>query len=305
MKIRFQFALAALTLVGLFSLVSASFAQDATSEATPEATSAVTPSLRPGETVVTLDNGVVGTLLQPKADTPVPAVLLLHGFASSRDEVGDMYKRLAASLADQGIASLRIDFRGWGDSAGGMENSTVDGQVADAEAAYNYLSDLDFVDHERIGLVGFSLGGGIAVYTAGEHPAWFKSMALWSTFGDLHDVFLDELGQDNFDTAAKDGKVTIDLGFRTVTLNNGFFDSLDDYDTAAEFANYRGAFMVIAGSADGSSGFLDWYRDHAQGDLKASFLVKGADHIYNVLTDDQTNSNAVIDKTAAWFALSL
>jgi pimeloyl-ACP methyl ester carboxylesterase len=235
----------------------------------------------------------------------MPAVLLLHGFASSRDEVGDMYKRLAAALADHGIASLRIDFRGWGDSAGGMENSTVDGQVEDAEAAYAYLSQQDFVDKTRIGLVGFSLGGGIAVYTAGEHPDWFKSMTLWSTFGNLHDVFLEELGQDNFDTAEKDGKVTIDLGFRMVTLNNSFFESLEDYDYVAEFANYRGAFMVIAGSADGSAGYLDWYRDHAQGDLKASFLVKGADHIYNVLTDDQTNADAVISKTAAWFALSL
>lgn len=65
---------------------------------------------------MTLDNGVVATLAMPASDSAVPAVLMLHGFASVRDEVGEMYKRLAAELGERGIASLRIDFRGWGES---------------------------------------------------------------------------------------------------------------------------------------------------------------------------------------------
>jgi pimeloyl-ACP methyl ester carboxylesterase len=257
------------------------------------------------ERLVTLENGVVGILALPKSEGPVPAVLMLHGFASQKDEVGDMYKRLAAALSERGIASLRIDFRGWGESAGDMADSTVGGMVEDAAAAYTYLSGQDSVDPKRIGLIGFSLGGGIAVFSAGEQPDWYHSLVLWSTFGNLHDVFLEELGQDNFDTAAAKGKVTIDLGWREVTLGSGFFDSLKDYDYAMEFPKYTGAFMVVAGSEDGSVDFLDWYRENAKGDLKASYRVEGADHIYNVLTEDQTNSNAVIEKTADWFAMTL
>jgi uncharacterized protein len=291
MKTHLKFLVAAALLVALMSVVSSSYAQEAT--------------MQVDESAVTLDSGVVGTLLLPESDTPVPAVLMLHGFASQKDEVGDMYKRLAAALAERGIGSLRIDFRGWGESAGDMVDSTVSGQVEDAAEAYAYLSGLDSVDPQRIGLIGFSLGGGIAVVSAGENPDWYQSMVLWSTFGDLHEVFLDELGQENFDTAAADGEVTIDLGFRMVTLGSGFFESLDDYDYAAEFPNYKGAFMVVAGSEDGSAEFLDWYRENAQGDLKASYLVEGADHIYNVLTDDQTHADAVIEKTADWFAMSL
>jgi hypothetical protein len=62
---------------------------------------------------------------------------------------------------------------------------------------------------------------------------------------------------------------------------------------------------VVAGSEDSSAEFLDWYRENAQGELKASYLVDGADHIYQVLTDDQTNSNAVIETTADWFVMTL
>jgi len=48
------------------------------------------------------------------AGDKAPAVLLLHGFASSKDEVGNLYKQLSDELFKVGISSLRIDFRGWG-----------------------------------------------------------------------------------------------------------------------------------------------------------------------------------------------
>jgi len=200
MKSSVRFFAVMLLMVCLLSVVGSSLAQDTSGD----------------ESMVTLDNGVVGILALPESDGPVPAVLMLHGFGSHKDEVGDMYKRLAAELSERGIASLRIDFRGWGESAGDMVDSTVGGMVEDATAAYQYLSGLDTVDPQQIGMIGFSLGGGIAVFSASEHPDWYQSLVLWSTFGDLHDVFLESLGQDNFDTAAAEGEVTIDLGWRAV-----------------------------------------------------------------------------------------
>jgi len=178
------------------------------------------------ETQVTLEGGIQGILVEPQEKAQVPVVLMLHGFGSHKDEVGDMYKRLAEALGKQDIASLRIDFRGWGESAGKMEESTIQGQIDDAATAYTYLQGLPFVDQTRIGVVGFSLGGGIAVISATQHPEWYKSMVTWSSVGDFRPDFL-SLGQDNFDRAAQEGTVTINLGWREVTLGDGFFKSLD------------------------------------------------------------------------------
>ena len=250
-------------------------------------------------------DGLSGIVVQPNVEGPAPAVLMLHGFASQKDEVGDMYKRLAAELGARGIASLRFDFRGWGESAGDMVESTVTGQVEDAATAYAYLTGLDFVDAERVGVLGFSLGGSIAVFSAGEHPDWYRSMALWSTFGELHDIFVEELGQENFDKAAAEGQVTIDLGWREVTLGAGFFESLDAYNTEAEFAKYKGAMLNVAGTEDGSYDWQSWFLESAQGELRAAYAVTGADHIYAVLSDDQTFANNVIVTTADWFVMSL
>jgi uncharacterized protein len=257
------------------------------------------------EYAVTLENGIAGVVVEPQADGPVPTVLMLHGFASQKDEVGDMYKRLAAALGERGIASLRIDFRGWGESEGGMENSTVTGMVEDAATAYAYLLEQSFVDPARIGLLGFSLGGAVSLVSAGQNPDWYQSMAIWSWGGNLAEEMMDSFTQEQIDTANAEGQVTIDLGWREVTLGAGFFESLTALDVEAEFLNYRHSFLVVAGTEDFSGAYVDWFMDNAQGELKAAYLVEGGDHIYAVLTDDQAMAEAVIQTTADWFVLSL
>lgn len=257
------------------------------------------------ESVVTLDGEIAGTVVQPSGEGPFPAVLMLHGFASSRDEVGGMYQRLAASLGKRGIASLRIDFRGWGESGGGMENSTVTGMVEDAATGYAYLTGLDFVNSDEIGLMGFSLGGAVSLATSGQNPDWFQSMTIWSWGGNLAEEMGDTFTEEDLATAANEGQVTLDLGWREVTLGAGFIDSLHALDVEAEFLNYSNAFLTVAGSEDFAGAYVDWFMDNAQGELKATYLVDGGDHIYAVLTEDQTMANAVIEITADWFAMTL
>ena len=258
------------------------------------------------ESKVTLDNGVVAIITRPSIEARVPTILLLHGFASQKDEVGDMYKRLAAKLAtEKGIASMRIDFRGWGESAGSMQESNIQGQIDDTEVAYEYLKTKDFVDISKIGIVGFSLGGGIAIVSAAQHPGCYKSMAVWSSVGDFYEDFLEELGQDNFAKASADGTVDIDLGWRDITLGDVFFKSLKSYDLMSEIANYAGAFLAIAGDQDFSLGYIDDYLARVAGHPKVKYVISNADHIYGVLGDDQSMAEEVLSYTTDWFARTL
>lgn len=126
------------------------------------------------------DKQIFGILHRPLHATKVPAVLMCHGFAGTKVGRYRLYVRLSEALAAAGIASLRIDFRGCGDSEGQFIDTTFNGQVADALAALHYLVDEAGVDSERIGILGRSLGGPVAIVTA-RHFSKVKSVVLWAS----------------------------------------------------------------------------------------------------------------------------
>lgn len=93
-----------------------------------------------------------------------PMVLLMHGIFSSKDY--SPMPQLAKGLAAAGIASIRFDFDGHGKSEGKMQEMTVEKELADARAVWDYVRALPFVT--KIGLLGHSQGGVIASMTAGR-----------------------------------------------------------------------------------------------------------------------------------------
>ena len=110
-----------------------------------------------------------------------PAVLPFDGTASQKDEVGNMYLRLAQKLGRLGYASLRIDFAGSGDSTLPQTAFTYSEEIADAKTALTWLSDNRHVDADALGLVGFSQGGRVAATVAGTDPR-VKALTTWSTW---------------------------------------------------------------------------------------------------------------------------
>ena len=113
---------------------------------------------------------LTGELLLPLGSGPHPAVVLINGSgAQDRDSTVagfPLFGELAEHLAGLGIASLRWDDRGMGDSSGSDALSTLDGRAGDAGAALALLESRGDVDGERIGLLGHSEGAYIAPIVA-------------------------------------------------------------------------------------------------------------------------------------------
>ena len=96
-----------------------------------------------------------------------PMVILMHGIFSSKD-YGPM-PQLAKGLAQAGIASIRFDFNGHGQSDGRKQDMTIEKEIADAKAIWNYVQGLPYVS--SVGLLGHSQGGVIASMVAGRLAA--------------------------------------------------------------------------------------------------------------------------------------
>jgi uncharacterized protein len=253
--------------------------------------------------IPSVEHEVPGILTLPKAGGRAhsyAAVLMLHGFASQKDEVGDMYRREARALAERGVASLRIDFVGTGDSTRPYVDNTWTNMLDDALAAYDWLEAHPRIIDGQVGVLGFSMGGKVALGVVAQRPD-AAALATWS--GALADG-LPAGYEALYPQAVADGSVVVDLGFTVVELGLDWFETFMAATPLTDaLAVYRGPALAVVGDLDvvvppaTSAQFIQML----DSDDKRLHTIEGADHIFGVLTGDQTLTNEVLAVTADWF----
>ncbi len=133
---------------------------------------------------------LAGTLTYPQEGSNFPAVVLITGSgAQNRDEEIMGHKPffvLADYLTRNGIAVLRYDDRGVGESKGDFSSATTENFALDALSGFNYLKTRKEINPRKIGLIGHSEGGVITFMLAAENKdiAFIVSMAGTAMRGD-------------------------------------------------------------------------------------------------------------------------
>lgn len=127
-------------------------------------------------TVQTIDGLELAAWYVPAAGEPVGAVLVLHGNAGDRADRAP----LAAELRERGLASLLLDYRGFGGNPG---TPSQQGLLDDAAAAAVALERRSGFDRDRIVYFGESLGGAPAAWLAARRPP--AGLVLRSPFPSL------------------------------------------------------------------------------------------------------------------------
>lgn len=117
---------------------------------------------------------LAGTLTVPQGAGPFPAVLLITGSgAQDRDETLYGHKPfllIADALTRKGVAVLRVDDRGVGGSAAFPGPATLDDDAGDVAAGLAWLRARPEIDKARVGLLGHSEGGSVAMRAAAGDP---------------------------------------------------------------------------------------------------------------------------------------
>ena len=114
----------------------------------------------------------------------MPAVILCHGTGSQKNEVGNLFAEMSKRLLNIGIASIRLDYAGCGDSKACQTKLSFCGEVNDTKKVYQYLYTQDFIDCNNIGILGFSQGARVMAELLKEVHS-LKFAISWS--GACHD----------------------------------------------------------------------------------------------------------------------
>lgn len=106
---------------------------------------------------------------RPNTKDKFPCVLLLHGFKGYKEEAN--YTVLASELLKENIASVRFDASGFGESEGGFAGEyRLSNYVNDTESVYAWMIKRSFIDKDKIGVMGQSMGGAQALIFSSKHP---------------------------------------------------------------------------------------------------------------------------------------
>jgi pimeloyl-ACP methyl ester carboxylesterase len=227
---------------------------------------------------------IAGVLHHP-AVQPCGAVILCHGMESSKNSEKIVY--LGRVLAKRGFLTLRFDFAYVGESSEKFEDITYSGEVDDLRAACSFIRDRS---SGRIGILGSSMGGTVALLFAAEDP---DIAALVTISAPVHpEAFPRRVLSPDALQKWRDRGFTV---YNRQRLNLALLDDLESINVVESARKIASPVLIIHGDKD------DVVPVEEARELNASIsgekkllILKGTDHrLSNPLTMQQALTEAV------------
>ncbi len=253
---------------------------------------------------------VPATVEIPDGDGPFPMVVLAHGHGGSKDEnIG--FGAIAEALKAEGIASIRMDFSGCGESTESFQLNTLTNMKQDVLNAVAYLTDNYAIDTANVGLFGYSMGGRVALELLGENAYPFTAVALLAPANSTEDLKKLFGGTENWEVLKATAEENGYADFTTIygqqqQLSKEWFEDLDKVSdpaaTAAE--NYSGPALVIYAKDD------EAVSPSVSAGVAAELLAEvvqatGDSHSYGFYSDKTDVLNTVVNGVASFFLKTL
>ncbi|NVJ58806.1 MAG: alpha/beta fold hydrolase [Gammaproteobacteria bacterium] len=171
----------------------------------------------------TSDSNTLAGLLEIPSSGTVAYALFAHCFTCGKDIAAAT--RIARSLVERGIAVLRFDFTGLGNSDGDFANSNFSSNVQDLIAAADFLRK-DFTAPTI--LIGHSLGGTAVLNAANKIPEVAAVVTLGAPADATH---VSKQFSCDIEAIKRDGKAKVNLAGRPFIIKQQFLDDISKSDT--------------------------------------------------------------------------
>lgn len=218
------------------------------------------------------DGSILAARLDLPDSSPRAFALFAHCFTCSKDS--HAASRISKGLTTCGIAVLRFDFTGLGDSGGDFGNTTFSSNIADLVLAADYLR----TNHRAPQLlVGHSLGGAAVLAGAGQVPECNAVVTIGAPSCPEH---VAELFSAHVDDIEAHGHADVLLGGRTFQVRKEFLEDIQQQPTLDRIANLNRALLVMHAPGDDTVGFGNAEEIFATANHPKSFVsLDGANHL--------------------------
>jgi putative redox protein len=181
-------------------------------------------------------------ILDLPATTVQAYALFAHCFTCSKNLKAAT--NISRALNDAGIAVLRFDFTGLGQSEGEFANSNFSSNVSDLLAAVRFL-DTNYAAPAI--LLGHSLGGTAVLQAAANIPSAVAVATIGSPSEPAHVANMFAGAQNDLD---ENGFAEVTLGGRPFTVRQQFFDDLQAHDLPQTIGSLRKALLIMHAPLD-------------------------------------------------------
>lgn len=201
---------------------------------------------------VPLDDGRQKTHLAVRYDRAAeaaggPCFLYLHGFGSRQSgEKAEFFREQALRA---GLPFCSFDFRGHGDSGGSLKDLTLTRNLEDVARVADLLRERG---HERLLLLGSSMGGGTALWYAALHPDQVIAGLHIAPALALHEGLLAWAGPERARRWEETGSIPFVNELVSTELGWGLIEDLRAYDLDRLCSTYRTPTLLLQGKNDAS-----------------------------------------------------
>lgn len=215
--------------------------------------------------------------------------LFAHCFTCSKDNPAAA--RIALALADRGIAVLRFDFTGLGNSQGDFSNTNFSSNLQDLLAAARYLEQ-----HYAAPalLIGHSLGGAAVLAVAQDLPQVNAVITIGAPATAAH---VKHLFADSYRELQNQPSVQVELAGRSFKIQRQFIDDLEKYNSVAHIGALKKALLIFHSPVDKVVSIDEAGRIFTAAKHPKSFV--SLDHADHLLSDPE-DSHYVAEVLSAW-----
>ncbi len=225
-----------------------------------------------------------GEILAGLFETPdIPArayALFAHCFTCSKDIA--VASRITRALANKGIAVLRFDFTGLGNSDGDFANTNFSSNINDLIQAASYLEEKYAAP---VMIIGHSLGGAAVLAAAQSIPSIKAVVTIGAPATGQH---VEHLFANAKDEIVNNDEALVDLAGRKFTIKKQFVDDINSYIDTSHISQLGMALLILHSPVDETVSIDEAAKIYSAAKHPKSFIsLDKADHLLTRREDSE------------------